>query len=121
MRKGISNFCVTIWIFKHIPLLLPLFKNPHGQYHAKKINKNGVLQLISQEERTQLRNKEIVIRKFYELLRKCFVEPKKRKPTKPTKAAKVKRLETKKKTAEIKKLRKFIENIKFYSFRQSAK
>ena len=73
---------------------------------AKKINKNSVLQLVSQEARTQLRNKEIVIKKFYELLRKCFVEPKKRKPTKPTKAAKEKRLETKKKTAEIKKLRK---------------
>ncbi len=75
---------------------------------AKKINKEGVLQIVAQTERNQLGNKEIAIRKFYDLLTKCFIEKKKRKPTKPSKAAKERRLETKKRNSEIKKLRKNI-------------
>ena len=62
----------------------------------KKITKDGILQVISQTERNQLGNKEITIKKFYELINKCFIVKKKRKPTKPSKAAKEKRLETKK-------------------------
>ena len=72
----------------------------------KKITKEGILQIISQTERNQLGNKELAIKKFYELINKCFVVKKKRKPTKPSKAAKEKRLETKKRNSEIKKLRK---------------
>ena len=72
----------------------------------KKITKDGILQVISQTERNQLGNKEITIKKFYELINKCFIVKKKRKPTKPSKAAKEKRLETKKRNSEIKKLRK---------------
>ena len=49
-----------------------------------KISKEGVLQIISQTERNQLGNKEIAIKKFYELIHKCFVVQKKRKPTKTT-------------------------------------
>ena len=72
----------------------------------KKITKDGILQVISQTERNQLGNKEITIKKFYELINKCFIVKKKRKPTKPSKAAKEKRLDTKKRNSEIKKLRK---------------
>ncbi len=71
-----------------------------------KISKEGVLQIVSQKERNQLRNKEIVISKFHELIAKCFVEKKKRKPTKPSKSAKEKRLKTKKRNSEIKQMRK---------------
>ena len=72
---------------------------------SNKITKDGILQIVSQKERNQLGNKEITIRKFYELLIKCFAVKKKRKPTKPSKAAKEKRLQTKKRNSEIKKLR----------------
>ena len=72
----------------------------------KKITKEGILQVLSQTERNQLGNKEITIKKFYEMLRKCFVVTKKRKPTKPSKAAKERRLEKKKRNSEIKKLRR---------------
>ncbi len=71
-----------------------------------KITKDGVLQIVSQKERNQLGNKEIVINKFHELIAKCFVEKKKRKPTKPSKSAKEKRLKTKKRNSEIKQMRK---------------
>jgi len=73
---------------------------------GKKVNQNGVLQLMSQTERTQLGNREIVIARFYTLLKKVFKPVKNRKPTRPTKYSKEKRLTTKKRDEEIKKGRK---------------
>lgn len=71
-----------------------------------RITKGGILQIIVQAERSQLGNKEIAIKNFYDLLNKCFIIKKKRKPTKPSKGAKERRLESKKRDAGIKKLRK---------------
>ncbi len=71
-----------------------------------KITKDGILQIVSQTERNQLGNKEIVIKKFYELLNQSFIRKKKRKPTKPSKGSKERRLTTKKRDSEIKKMRK---------------
>jgi len=71
-----------------------------------RINKEGVLQIVVQTERSQLANKQIAIEKFYSLLEKSFIEKKKRKPTKPSKSSKEKRIKTKKIKSEIKKLRK---------------
>ncbi len=73
---------------------------------ANKISKDGILQVISQTERNQLGNKEIVIKKFYEMIHKCFVVQKKRRPTKPSKGSKERRLTSKKRDSDIKKLRK---------------
>ena len=73
---------------------------------GNRITKDGILQIIVQAERSQLGNKEIAIKKFYDILNKCFVVAKKRKPTKPSKGAKEKRLSTKKRDSEIKKSRK---------------
>ena len=71
-----------------------------------KVTKDGILQVISQTERNQLGNKEIVIKKFYEMIHKCFVVQKKRRPTKPSKGSKERRLNSKKRDSEIKKSRK---------------
>lgn len=71
-----------------------------------RITKDGILQIIVQEERSQLGNKEIAIAKFYKLLLQCFVLEKKRKPTKRTKASKERRLKSKKKNSDIKKQRR---------------
>ena len=71
-----------------------------------KISKEGILQIVSQTERSQLDNKEIAVEKFYELLNKSFIKQKKRKPTKPTKGSKERRLAGKKIKSETKKMRK---------------
>jgi len=71
-----------------------------------KINNEGDLILVSQEERSQLKNKEKALEKFYELIEKALTPPKKRKPTKPTQASKKKRLEEKKLVSEKKSQRK---------------
>ena len=75
---------------------------------ANKITDEGLLLVKSQTERTQLGNKEEVIRKINTLINHAIIKPKKRKPTKPTKAAKEKRIESKKKKGEIKFDRKKI-------------
>ena len=75
---------------------------------ATKINSEGEIILVSQSERSQLKNKEKVTEKFYLLLNKALTPVKKRKPTKPSRAAKEKRLEEKRNRAEKKDRRKSI-------------
>ncbi len=70
------------------------------------MTKEGVLQVQSQEDRSQLQNKERAIRKLNELLAKAFTDRAKRKATKPKKSAVEKRLTQKKQHAEKKRLRK---------------
>ena len=75
---------------------------------ANRITDEGYLLAKSQTERSQLGNKEEVIRKINTLINQALIKPKKRKPTKPSKAAKEKRIDSKKKKGEIKELRKRI-------------
>jgi ribosome-associated protein len=71
-----------------------------------KINKEGELILVSQVERTQLMNKQVVTEKFYTLISRALSIPAKRRATKPTHSSKIKRLEGKKIRGYLKKLRK---------------
>jgi ribosome-associated protein len=64
-----------------------------------------VLAITAQEKRSQLQNKELVIKKFYKILEKAFHEKKKRIPSKTPKAVVEKRLKTKKIDGEKKSLR----------------
>lgn len=73
---------------------------------AAKINSEGFLLVKSQTERTQLGNKEQVLKKMNTLVNNALIRPKPRKATKPSKESKEKRIEAKKKTAAIKDLRK---------------
>jgi ribosome-associated protein len=77
---------------------------------ANKINADGYLLVKSQTERSQLGNKQEVIRKINAFVEKALIVPKKRKPTKPGKAAKEKRINTKKKVGELKENRKKIKS-----------
>jgi ribosome-associated protein len=69
---------------------------------AAKINSAGELILVSQSERSQLRNRERVTEKFYALITKALTPRKKRKATKPTAASKEERLEEKRRQSEKK-------------------
>lgn len=75
---------------------------------ATRINTDGNLLVKSQEDRTQLGNKLLVIKKMTELVNKALIIPKKRKKTKPSAESKQNRLESKKKNAVIKENRKKI-------------
>lgn len=71
-----------------------------------RITNEGYLQIVCQEERSQLKNKQLCVKRFYELLKTSLARPKKRKPTKPSKSAVEKRLSGKKIVAEKKAQRK---------------
>ena len=75
---------------------------------VSKLEKECVIHLQEQTDRTQLKNKELLKLKFYKLLLSGFKIAKPRKPTKISKAAKAKRLDSKKIKGEIKQLRKKI-------------
>ena len=73
-----------------------------------KITDDGNLLVKSQTERSQLGNKQQVVRKINQLVNTALIKPKIRRPTKPTKAAKEKRIETKKRNTFAKEQRKKI-------------
>jgi ribosome-associated protein len=65
-----------------------------------------VLRAIAQDERSQLRNRELAIDRVVEALRKALHVERQRVPTKPSKAAKERRLEGKKRRGQVKQLRR---------------
>lgn len=71
-----------------------------------KLTADGTLIITSQEHRTQHANKEAVIRKFDEMMKKAFAVRKPRRPTAPTKSSIEKRLKQKKLRSERKAWRK---------------
>jgi ribosome-associated protein len=73
---------------------------------ANKISKEGILQLVSQTERSQLGNKKVVLERFKLLIASSLFVQKKRKPTSISKGVKERRLLVKKRTAELKKMRR---------------
>lgn len=81
-------------------------KNTLQQKLVNKINSEGFLLVKSQTERTQLGNKEQVIKKMNMLVAKALVVPRARKATKPSKESKEKRIEIKKKVGTLKSFRK---------------
>lgn len=64
-----------------------------------KLNADGNIQVRSQVHRTQLENKQEVIKKMNQLVAEGLKKPKKRIGTRPTKAAKEKRLDQKKRAS----------------------
>lgn len=76
---------------------------------AAKLNHEGELVLTSQETRSQLENKQLVIKKFYDLINKSLKKPKRRVKTKATRASKERRIQAKKEQSEKKSRRKWNE------------
>ena len=72
------------------------------------MNAEGLLQIKSQVHRSQLANKEEVVKKMNALIANALKREKKRIPTKPGKQARERRMDQKKKEADIKQGRKKI-------------
>ena len=68
----------------------------------KKISNEGMIIIVSQSTRSQLKNRDDSIRKFYELIEKTLKPVKKRISSSPTYNSKLKRLEDKKQQSEKK-------------------
>ena len=64
-----------------------------------------VLRAVAQDERSQLRNKDLAVERLVESLREALKVPRRRVATKPTAASKQRRLEAKKRRSQVKRLR----------------
>jgi ribosome-associated protein len=65
-----------------------------------------VLRAIAQDERSQLRNKDLATERLVETLREALRVPRRRVPTKPSAASRERRLEQKKRRSQVKRLRR---------------
>ena len=65
-----------------------------------------VLRAVAQDERSQLRNRELAVERLVEQLRAALRVERRRVATKPSKAALQRRLEQKKRRAQTKRLRR---------------
>jgi ribosome-associated protein len=65
-----------------------------------------VLRAVAQDERSQLRNRELAVERLVEQLRQALKVERRRVATKPTAASRERRLESKRRRSETKKLRR---------------
>ena len=71
-----------------------------------RLTRDGVLVIIAQSHRTQARNRADALDRLLELIRRAAIAPRARRPTRPTKASRERRIETKKRHAGLKRLRR---------------
>jgi ribosome-associated protein len=74
------------------------------------IDSEGILHLVAQSERSQLRNREEVVARFQALMQRALKRRKHRKPTHPTAASQERRLRKKKERGQIKEWRGDVRN-----------
>jgi ribosome-associated protein len=66
----------------------------------------STLRAVAQDERSQLRNRELAVERLAGQLREALKVPRRRVATKPTKASRERRLEAKKRRSATKRLRR---------------
>jgi ribosome-associated protein len=67
------------------------------------------LRAVAQDERSQLRNKELATERLVEQLRAALRVERARRPTRPTEASRQRRLDDKRRRGEVKRLRRELE------------
>jgi len=73
---------------------------------GKRLNSEGVLVIEARQYRSQERNRQAALERLVRLIQQAIEPPKPRHKTKPSPAAILRRLETKRKRSEIKRLRR---------------
>jgi ribosome-associated protein len=72
-----------------------------------RLDSEGRLRVVAQDERSRARNRALAVERFCELMREALrPPPPPRRPTKPTRTATEQRLETKRRAAARKRLRR---------------
>jgi ribosome-associated protein len=64
------------------------------------------IRAVAQDERSQARNRELATERVVEQLREALRIPRKRRPTKPTAQSRERRLESKRRRSQLKRLRR---------------
>jgi len=65
-----------------------------------------VLRAVAQDERSQWRNRELATERLVESLREALKVQRRRRPTKPTRASRERRLESKRRRGDTKRMRR---------------
>jgi ribosome-associated protein len=91
---------------RHSPSLPPDVRSRLERLAGARLTRDGVLVIIAQRHRTQVRNRADALERLLELIRQAAVAPVKRRPTRPTKASRERRIEGKKRRAGIKQQRR---------------
>ena len=102
----VSSKVVLSFNLQHSQALTDEEKLLVGTKLSSRLTTDAILILNCDEDRSQLRNKEIVIKRFLELIKNALLVPKERKPTKIPKSVIRKRIKDKKNVSEVKKNRK---------------
>lgn len=91
---------------RHSPSLPEDVRQRLERLAGRRLTRDGVLVLVAQGERSQLRNREEVLARLVELIRAAARRPVPRKKTKVSKAAKRRRVDDKKRHGTVKSLRR---------------
>lgn len=75
----------------------------------KRLTKDGIIVIKSQQHRSQERNREAALERLKQMIKAAAVSPKKRRTTKPTKASKRRRLDGKAQRSQLKSSRKNVD------------
>jgi ribosome-associated protein len=73
---------------------------------STRLTSENILILNADDDRSQLKNKDIVTKRFLEMITKALIVPKKRRPTKVPRSVIEKRIKEKRNLSEIKQSRK---------------
>ena len=95
-----------LWEYSASALLTDAQKTKITERLTNAINKEGQLSVSCETSRSQLKNKELAIKKLNTLLQKAFAEKKKRLATKPSKSSVERKITEKKNRGTIKATRK---------------
>ena len=71
----------------------------------RRISGDGIIVIKAQQHRSQEMNRDEALRRLQELVRSVAVVPKPRKPTKPTRSSQQRRIDSKIKRGQVKRMR----------------
>jgi ribosome-associated protein len=91
---------------RHSPSLPPDVRARLEMLAGRRLTRDGVLVIAAQRHRTQERNRQDAFDRLIELIRQAAVRPLPRRPTRPTAGSRERRIESKKRRAGIKRLRR---------------
>ena len=91
---------------RHSPSLPAEVRERLEALAGSRLTRDGVLVIIAQRHRTQARNRADALDRLIDLIRQAAIAPVKRRATKPTRASRERRIESKKRRAGVKRLRR---------------
>lgn len=91
---------------RHSPSLPPEVAARLEKLAGSRLTRAGVLVITAQRHRTQAANRQDALDRLLDLIRRAAVAPAPRRPTRPTAASRERRIESKKRRAGIKGLRR---------------